>query len=178
MPYCKKCGTQLPPEAKFCPHCGAPVAVQPAPAPPARPIAEGLKQATWGERFVAWLIDIVILNVALIVFSAAVYSGHPFVLLRGEGWPALVFNFNASGLLFFGYWTLMESCYGRSVGKIVMRLKNTQLTGKQPTMAQAALESLGKAFFLPIDFLVGWRLYLRRKQRIFNYLSQTVVIRE
>jgi hypothetical protein len=39
-------------------------------------------------------------------------------------------------------------------------------------MGQAAVESVGKAFLLPLDCLLGWIL------RIFNYLSETIVIRE
>ena len=62
MPYCKSCGNELPEGVQFCPKCGnavakpdEPVIVTPAPSV----IALGLKLAFWGERFVAWLIDVV-----------------------------------------------------------------------------------------------------------------------
>jgi len=34
MPYCTQCGTELPPNASYCPKCGAPIV---APAPPPEP---------------------------------------------------------------------------------------------------------------------------------------------
>ena len=180
MPYCAKCGSELPSDAKNCPRCGA--AVTPKEIPVAHVQAAlpagGLRQATWGERFVAWLIDIAILDAALLIISALIYLGHPFILLRNEGWWSAVFNFNSSGVIFFLYWMLMDAAYGKSVGKIIMRLRVTRLDGKPVSFGQAALESAGKAFLLPLDFLLGWALYPRRRQRIFNYLSETTVVRE
>jgi uncharacterized RDD family membrane protein YckC len=58
-----------------------------------------------------------------------------------------------------------------------MRLKVTRLDGKPASVAQAAVESVGKAFLLPLDLLLGWALWPRRRQRVFNYLSETIVIR-
>ncbi len=183
MPYCDKCGNELPPDAKFCPKCGAAVAPPVSAASPAetaqpKPIAQGLIQATWGERFVAWIIDVVMINIVLVLLSLAIYAGQPFAIVRNEGWWASVFNFNISGLVFFLYWLIMEGAYGQSLGKMIMHLKVTRLNGKPINMGEAALESVGKAFFLPIDFLVGWGLYPRRKQRIMNFVSGTIVIRE
>jgi replicative DNA helicase len=115
MAYCKTCGNTLPPDAKYCPRCGAAVNPEvPAAKVQAAVSAGGLKQATWGERFVAWLIDIAILNSALLIISALIYLGHPFVLLRNEGWWSVVFNFNSSGIIFFLYWMLMDAAYGKA----------------------------------------------------------------
>jgi uncharacterized RDD family membrane protein YckC len=180
MAYCKTCGNTLPPEAKYCPRCGAAVTPEEVPVAQVQAAvsAGGLKQATWGERFVAWLIDIAIIDSALLIISALIYLGHPFALLRNEGWWSVVFNFNSSGVIFFLYWMLMDAAYGKSIGKIIMRLRVTRLDGKPVSFGQAALESVGKAFLLPLDFLLGWALYPRRRQRIFNYLSETIVVRE
>lgn len=35
MPYCTKCGSEIPQDAQFCPTCGAPVKIETAPTPPA-----------------------------------------------------------------------------------------------------------------------------------------------
>jgi hypothetical protein len=51
------------------------------------------------------------------------------------------------------------------------------LDGSEIGMGNAAVESLGKAFLLPLDCILGWFLYPKRRQRIFNYLSQTIVIK-
>jgi hypothetical protein len=37
--------------------------------------------------------------------------------------------------------------------------------------------SAGKAFFIFLDMILGWAFYPRRRQRIFNYLSETIVIK-
>jgi uncharacterized RDD family membrane protein YckC len=60
---------------------------------------------------------------------------------------------------------------------MVMRIKVTRLDGSPVGMGNAALESIGKAFVLPLDLLLGWILYPRRRQRIFNYISNTIVIK-
>jgi uncharacterized RDD family membrane protein YckC len=72
---------------------------------------------------------------------------------------------------------LMEGIYGRSLGKMLMRLKVTRLDGGPMDVGQAAIETVGKAFLLPLDLILGWILYPSKRQRIFNYLSGTVVLR-
>jgi predicted amidophosphoribosyltransferase len=51
MPHCENCGNEVPAESLYCPKCGRPVEA-----------VAGLKLAYWGERFGAWLIDIVVLG--------------------------------------------------------------------------------------------------------------------
>jgi uncharacterized RDD family membrane protein YckC len=178
MPYCQKCGTELPEEAKYCPVCGtavttgeAPVATPMSTAPVA-PVSSGLKLAFWGERFVAWLIDAVIVGVVVGILGL-------FVSLSWwSAWPSWIPFFNFNGVFLFLYWLFMDGSYGQSFGKMVMRIKVTRLNGSQIGMGNAALESLGKAFLLPLDCLLGWILYPRKRQRIFNYISETIVIKE
>jgi uncharacterized RDD family membrane protein YckC len=138
-----------------------------------------LPLATWGERFVAWLIDIIILSVIIGLLSLfAWFAVGTFTWW--SGWPAWVpfFNFNVGGVIYFLYWLLMDGTYGQSLGKMVLRLRVARSDGSRITMGQAALESLGKAFLLPIDVLLGWILYPRLRQRLFNRVSETVVVRE
>jgi len=71
----------------------------------------------------------------------------------------------------------MDGLYGQSFGKMAMRIKVTRLDGSQINMGAAALESVGKAFLLPLDCLLGWLLYPKRRQRIFNYISETIVVK-
>jgi uncharacterized RDD family membrane protein YckC len=150
----------------------APSATGPSPAP-------GLKLAFWGERFVAWLIDVIILGVivGLLGLFAWFASGS---LTWWSNWPGWLpfFNFNLGGAIYFLYWMLMEGAYGQSLGKMIMHLRVTRLDGHPIGMSNAALESVGKAFLLPLDVLLGWIFYPKRRQRLFNYLSETVVIRE
>jgi uncharacterized RDD family membrane protein YckC len=166
MPYCKNCGSELSEGAAYCPKCGTPVEA------PAK-----LKLAYWGERFVAWLIDIIIIQIILLpinFFMSAVWSD--FSLLPGFSWVPLI-NFGFSNVVYFLYWMLMEGLYGQSFGKMIMRLKVTRLDSRPVDMGNATIESVGKAFLLPLDCILGWLLYPKRRQRIFNYLSGTVVVK-
>jgi uncharacterized RDD family membrane protein YckC len=72
---------------------------------------------------------------------------------------------------------LMEGLYGQSLGKMIMKLKVTRLDGKPTNLTQAAIQSVGKAFLLPLDCILGWILYPTKRQRLFNYLSETIVTR-
>jgi uncharacterized RDD family membrane protein YckC len=171
MGYCAKCGNELPEGAKYCPVCGTAVSTEEASATPVTPFASGLKLAFWGERFVAWLIEVVIIGVVVGILGL-------FVSLSWwSGWPIWIPFFNVNGIFLFLYWMLMDGAYGQSFGKMIMRIKVTRLDGSQIGMGTAALESVGKAFLLPLDCLLGWLLYPKRRQRIFNYISETVVVK-
>ncbi len=41
----------------------------------------------------------------------------------------------------------------------------------------AAIESFGKSFLLPIDVILGWIFSNEKRQRIFNKISNTIVIK-
>jgi uncharacterized RDD family membrane protein YckC len=167
MPNCKNCGSELPEKAAYCPKCGTLVV----------PVAE-LKRAYWGERFLAWLIDIVILSVIVTLLRFFVWVNWPgYVWAPGVPWWIPFVDFGTSNVVYFLYWMLSEGVYGQSIGKMIMRIKVTRMDGKLPNMAQAAIESIGKAFLLPLDFIIGWILYPSRRQRLFNYLSDTIVVR-
>jgi uncharacterized RDD family membrane protein YckC len=185
MPYCKKCGTELPEGAKYCPVCGTPVTAEAAPAAqvtqaaPEAQVASGLTLAFWGERFIAWLIDVIIVDVVLGIIAFFVglitfFGGLSFFNITS--WFS---TFGISGLVIFFYWMFMEASNGQSIGKMVMRLKVTRVDGSAINMGEAAIESIGKAFFpiLVLDCLIGWLVYPKKRQRLFNYLSQTIVVK-
>lgn len=188
MANCKNCGNELPDGAKFCPRCGAPVTKpqEATPTPfagiPSEPTAaSGLVLAFWWERFVAWLIDVVIIGVFTAILGGLAYlAGTPINFTSLPGWPdpiSFFISFNPEGLFRFLYWMFMEGTSGQSLGKTVMRLKVVHVDGTSINLGEAAVESVGKAFFLPLDLLLGWILYPRRRQRIFNYLSRTIVVK-
>ena len=162
MSYCRKCGAKLPEGATYCPNCGTPVETAFRPA-----------LAVWGERFIAWLIDMIILG---IIFG-------PWITLPGYIWAPNFLrwipfvDFGSKNVIYFLYWTFMEGIYGKSIGKMAMKLKVTQLNGKPTDIVHAAIESIGKAFLLPLDCIIGWILYPTKKQRLFNYISETIVVK-
>ena len=159
MPYCRQCGAQLPDGATYCPNCGAAVRMQPV-------------LAGWGDRFIAWLIDIIILGIFLsfIAWPSFLLTTH---LPR---WLPFV-EWGFSNIVHFLYWMFMEGYGGQSIGKVVMRIKVTQLDGRATDLGQAVIGSIGKAFLLPIDVLIGLIFYQEYKQRLFSYLSNTIVVK-
>jgi uncharacterized RDD family membrane protein YckC len=71
---------------------------------------------------------------------------------------------------------LMDGIFGQSIGKMIMKIKVTKLDGKPLDLMHAAIESVGKAFLLPLDCIIGWFVYEKKRQRLFNYVSETIVI--
>jgi uncharacterized RDD family membrane protein YckC len=86
-------------------------------------------------------------------------------------------EFGLDNVIYFLYWTIMEGIFGQSIGKMAMRLKVARLNGQPVDMGYAAIESLGKAFLLPLDCLIGWIFFAGRNQRLFNYISETIVVK-
>jgi len=170
MPYCRNCGAQLREDAAFCPNCGTPVKEEAKPK---------FILAGWGERFVAWLIDIIIVGAFLtpIKWFVALAAWPSFIwapqFLR---WIPFV-DFGLDNIIHFLYWAIMEGLYGYSIGKVILKLKVTRLNGEPADMGQAAIESIGKAFLLPLDCIIGWILYAGKNQRLFNHLSGTTTIK-
>lgn len=176
MPYCRKCGTEVASDAAFCANCGAPVSgitrsiIQPEPTP------AHVNVASWGERIIAWIIDMIAIGIII----------TPVKLLIAAAWPSFIWapdylrwipfvDVGMDQIIYFFYWTFLEGTNGQSLGKMIMRIRVTQLNGEPIEISHAAIASIGKAFLLPIDLLLGWIMYPNHKQRLFNHLSETIV---
>jgi uncharacterized RDD family membrane protein YckC len=133
--------------------------------------------ARWSTRFLAWLVDFIIVTVAIEVIFAIAYA--PLAFNQGmQGNPGLgAVRFAVESLLFFAYWTYFESTTGQSIGKKLLKIKTTDLVGNVPNIRDVAIQSFGKAFLLPIDVFFGWIFTNEKRQRLFNKASNTVVIR-
>ena len=138
--------------------------------------------ASWIDRFVAWLIDVVIVSIGLgilfalisIPFWAAVPQSFDMASKNlGVPW----FPYIISSIVFMAYWTYFECTSGQSIGKRVMHLRTTDLNGNTLDVRTAALESFGKAFLFPLDVLLGWILTNDKRQRIFNSISDSIVVK-
>jgi len=146
---------------------------------------ETIVLARWIDRFIAWLIDFIILSIGLgilfavislpfwIVFPQWFESSNMNMAFRNVG----PFNYIISSLVFMAYWTYFESTSGQSIGKKLLHLKTTTFDGKNIDAKTAAIESFGKAFLLPLDVILGWIFTNNKRQRIFNRASNTIVIK-
>src|SRR5918996_1454898 len=140
-----------------------------------------IKLAKWTERFIAWLIDFVIVSIGLAILFAIfsipfwVYYTTGEMEERFKGLQP--FHYLISSVIFFLYWTYFESTTGQSIGKRVMNLKTTSLYGTVAERKKVALAAFGKAFLLPFDVILGWIFTNDKRQRIFNRVSNTIVIK-
>jgi uncharacterized RDD family membrane protein YckC len=132
--------------------------------------------ARWSARFWAFLIDIIL----FILFLNIVRDIFQPILKLPLLWDYQHWGFFTLGFEFvflFAYWTIMEGYFGQSIGKMVMNLKVVNRDGTKINYTTAALESLGKAFLLPLDCLIGWLAMPGTKLRVFNRISNTIVIK-
>ena len=128
--------------------------------------------ASWDDRFLAWLVDVVVVGAVLAGLGQA---ASVFSLVAGGLSLSSPFA-GLNGLVLFVYWTALEGSRGQSAGKIVLDIAVTDERGEPIDYATAAVESFGKAFLLPIDIVVGWLAYEGEGRRLFNELSSTIVV--
>jgi len=146
--------------------------------------------AKWSTRFWAWLVDFIIVNAALGVLFGLLSLPmwlygftNPRMMspIFGDAWwngfgGPLSFAINS--LVFFGYWTYMESKHdGQSIGKMLLRIRTTNLEGKQADVKNIAISSFGKSFLLVIDVFFGWIFTNEKRQRLLNRAADTIVVK-
>ena len=137
--------------------------------------------ASWVDRFMAWLIDFILVSIGLAILFALLslpfwfsdYSNGMSAVHRSFG----SFNYLLSSTAFFAYWTYFEHTSGQSIGKRLLKIKSTDISGNGLDIKSAAIQSFGKSFLLPFDVVLGWIFTNNQRQRIFNRLSYTIVIK-
>ena len=134
--------------------------------------------ARWTDRFFAWLIDyIIIATVAFTIFFAVVSASNFDEVMSGNFEYSRSFEYAPISIVFFLYWLILESRTGQSIGKMALHLKITNLKGEKASIQSIAVSSFGKAFLLPIDVIAGRLFTNKNRQRIFNRLGKTIVIK-
>jgi uncharacterized RDD family membrane protein YckC len=132
--------------------------------------------AKWTDRFFAWLMDFIIISsisTAIIFLS----FGTIYYEMDDKGLWAENTQYIPASILFFSYWTILEYRTGQTIGKKIMNLKITDMKGEKASLKGILISSFGKSFLLPIDVIIGWILTNEKRQRIFNKLGDTVVIK-
>ncbi|MEO9294315.1 MAG: RDD family protein [Nitrososphaera sp.] len=146
--------------------------------------------AKWSTRFWAWLVDAIIVNTALGVifgiFSMPMWMyglANPRMMspIYGADWFNGLwgpFGFAVNSLVFFLYWTYMESRHGgQSIGKMLLHIKTTDLEGRPADVKSIAISSFGKSFILILDVLLGWIFTNDKRQRLLARAANTLVIK-
>jgi uncharacterized RDD family membrane protein YckC len=192
--YCPKCGGELEADAKFCNFCGAdlreriskeqiqtPIAIQTppkqqvsTPISQAAPISErqlpsGVEYASLGSRFVALIIDAIIIG---IIYGVLTYR-----------LPWYLSNIIGYGIALFYFWILEAYNKGQTLGKMALSLRtvNAQTLDTAGT-GEYLINNLLKSHFVLflVDFFIGILVNSgdpQKKRRFMQNASNTVVIK-
>ena len=133
--------------------------------------------AKMSHRYFAWLIDYIIVAVVAFTVYLAIFSANFDQVMSGDFENSNSFEYGSISIVFFLYWLILESRTGQSIGKMALHLKITNLKGEKADIKGIAISSFGKAFLLPIDVIVGRLFTNQNRQRIFNRLGKTIVIK-
>ncbi len=170
MVYCWKCGSELREDAGFCPKCGASVrGTMGVQSPTGFELLRDDKniQNHWARRVIAFVIDAVIVTVALAIIAAVVsipfLIGLNFASTTGGAFPAW---WNAWWGVWLGglipvvvllYFFLAEGLYGRTLGKEIMGLRVQRVDGKPMDLRNSFVRNISKIYWilLLIDVAVG-----------------------
>ena len=130
--------------------------------------------AKWKDRFFAWLIDFVIISLisSSTFFLSFLYLDYDFEnFITNDG------MYIPTSVMFFLYWIILEYKTGQTIGKKMFSLKITNSQGEKPTLIGVIISSFGKSFILPIDMVLGLIITNEKRQRIFNKLGNTLIIK-
>jgi uncharacterized RDD family membrane protein YckC len=218
--FCSKCGSQFSENAAFCPSCGQPTNVQspaprgiplapggfvpqqptPAPSatfPPPQPTAHSpaaaapLAYAGFWLRFVAWLIDFIILWIvsSFITLPLLIASGLRDTLLNHPPQTPeelLAFMGTFSKLLVLGvvikwlYYALLESsAWQATIGKKTLGLEVTDMAGHRISFSRATGRFFGKiisALILMIGYIMAG--FTAQKQALHDMMAGCLVMRK
>lgn len=103
--------------------------------------------ATTGNRFVNYLIDIILFYIIVIIIG--VMGGVSGVGLEDESNAAMIYLVTI--LVFFAYYVLLEGFTGKTVGKMITKTKVIKENGEKITFGDAALRTLCR--FVPFEFI-------------------------
>ncbi len=132
--------------------------------------------AKWTDRFLAWLIDFIIISIVSTSIIFASFGTLDYEYEEEVLWAEST-QYIPTSILFFVYWTVLEYKTGQTIGKKILNLKVTNISGNNPSLKGIMIGSFGKSFLLPIDIVLGWILTNEKRQRVFNKLGDTLVVK-
>lgn len=185
--YCAFCGREMPENSKFCPNCGkqpfqeAQRPQQPTYQVPQQHGGTSILAGTSipagvGLRFVAAIVDILILTVIAYIVAAG------FGTTDSSGFELNGAAFFLNTLFQLAYFIGFEGIKGATPGKMVVGLKVIKTDGGRCDARAALIRTLlrivdGFPYFVP--YLLGMVLIWtsKQKQRLGDRVAGTMVIR-
>ena len=180
--FCSKCGANFPEGMAACPACGQPAGVGAIPPPLPR-----VHYAGFWLRFVAYLIDIVIVWIVAIpiylvlgpLFGLDMSSiaRDPNSLMLGSAMGSLLLFEGCAILGLWLYFAIMESsAWQGTVGKKVLGLRVTDLNGNRISFGRATGRFFAK-LVSNFTFMIGYIMagFTARKQALHDMIAGCLV---
>ncbi len=125
-----------------------------------------MNYATAGSRFLAFLIDVVILMVIQAILGMVV----------GDNASA---STGLSLLVTVGYYVFYQQRMGQTVGKKAMKIKVVDASGNTPTLGIFALREVVGKFVSGIILCIGYLMILwdPKKQGLHDKIASTYVVK-
>jgi uncharacterized RDD family membrane protein YckC len=183
--FCSKCGANVPEGAAICPACGQPAgaasyAAIPPPLPPAH-------YAGFWLRFVAYLIDIVLVSIvalpiylvlgSLFGLSMSSIARDPNSEMLGSAMTSVLL-FEVCALLgLWLYFAILESsAWQGTVGKKVLGLRVTDLNGNRISFGRATGRFFAK-IVSNFTFMIGYIMagFTAKKQALHDMIAGCLV---
>jgi uncharacterized RDD family membrane protein YckC len=177
---CPQCGAANIASARFCSKCGIKL----------REISNlELRYATFGERLAAFIFNLIIVLlmtallthfIDLIFFSTAARAAIRIdeATISPEGWIVIWIWFGT----FFGfgilYSALCTGLWGRTVGKMLIKLKVLKSDGSRVSISRAFVRSLAyqiNQFSWGLTFIMI--PFTGKKQGLHDYIANTIVVK-
>ncbi len=215
---CQKCGTPASPGAKYCESCGAllpgaepqpPLSAPSEPQPEASresappyvpppayqvpPYAApetGMRYEGVAIRFVAILIDVIILAIITGIVTAPFNTPSTISVTNTTGVPTIATTPNPlaaigaliSAVIDFAYFTWLHGARGQTIGKMAVKIKVVREDGSKIDYVDAAVRTILliiDAIPYVIPFLLGAILIWTsdKKQRLGDRAARTIVVK-
>ena len=127
----------------------------------------------WGRRFVALIVDIIILTLFMYIITAVI-----FLLFAGVGiFSVLNYWIFMAAIIIIVYFTFMEGKTNSTLGKNLLKLQVMTYNGNMG-YKKAFIRSLSKILYIPliVDVLLGF-IFGDSNDRILDKVSGTYVVR-
>ena len=130
-------------------------------------------QGSWGRRFIALVVDAVIITLFSWILVALIYP----VIALTNSFQFLGFWLIILAFIIIIYFTYFEGKYGATPGKNLMKLKVKSLNGDM-SYRKAFIRNLSKILWLPliVDLLVGF-IFESPRKRYLDRLAKTEVVK-
>ena len=138
-------------------------------------------QDHWAKRVIAYVIDIVVVSVAVYFLVLVVALPALPAFFSGQVFPfAWLWGFWLGGiapLIIIGYFVLAEALFGRTIGKELMGLRVARLDGKHLDLWSSFVRNISKIAFvlLVVDVAVGLGTHGDGRQKYSDRYIGTMV---